>query len=174
MSLSYLYEPMRIISYLQSNGAILVIVFWQVRMIIYLVSGTCKVSFKVCSELKILLYVRAGTNLIHLLHPVETRQIYSYGTQIQFRSSQCISFISQVKLLTLHGKMIVSWQQQVSLKYICGQLICQRIRLEYGKDIKAVLKVSNGTLVAIFWQALLKKIHRSWSGHPSQTSLKWS
>lgn len=118
----YRRGPMRITSYSQYSGATRVITCSRVLTIILQESGTYKAKSRDCSERRAILCALVGINLILSSPLVAMRPTYWYGTPPTYQKSPYIFFSSLARSLILRGKMIVNWQQRVSLKYICGAL----------------------------------------------------
>lgn len=160
---------MKIISYLPFNGVIKVIDYLQVRTTILLESGIWVAKSLVCTELKALLFVLTGIGLTPLSLLEVMKQTLSSGSPTQSRKTLFTSSTNRDRSLILLGRMIENLQQQASLRYTCGLLI-RSSRSGYGRGIKVLLKVSNGTPSFICWQVQLRTTLKYWYGLPSQTS----
>ena len=131
---------MKIILYLQFIGAITVIDFLQVPMIIQPAFLVCKEKFKECLGLRIQYFAHPGTNQILSLLLVEMKLMCIFGIRQLKIVNHNISDSRPVKLWILLGKMIQCSLQLVEKPFIIGLQSLQSSLKKFGEHMNIKLK----------------------------------
>lgn len=156
---------MKITLFLQFIGAMMVIDFSQVPMIIQPAFSISKEKFKECLELITQYFALLGTNQILLLLLVGMKLTYIFGILPLKIVNHNINCNSLDKLWILLGKMIQCLLQQVEKIFIIGHQNLQSNLKKFGEPMNTKQKALSGILMLACQLVLLKMIHSSLFGH---------